>query len=132
MAVVVEITAENLAEESRRQRAEIARCLKRYRPIQPPLAGTGHALLVTDDSILTGSTMIPALQQLRGQGPYELIAAVPVASLDRLREVRRWCEDDVWLVSSGQFQAIDEFYEGFPAVDDEQGIDLLPEFAPLG
>jgi putative phosphoribosyl transferase len=124
------LTQEYLAEECRRRLAEIAQRRKVFRQVRPLVPVAGRSVLVTDDGILTGSTMIAALQRLKEQDPYELIVAVPVASPVGLREVRHWCDDDIWLVSPEQFQAIDEFYEGFPRVGDEQVLDLLREFAP--
>jgi predicted phosphoribosyltransferase len=73
--------------------------------------------------------MIAALQFVKTQDPLELIVAVPVASSERLREVRRWCDEDVWLISPDEFRAIDEFYEGFPPIEDEQVVALLRESA---
>jgi predicted phosphoribosyltransferase len=127
---VPDLTKEYLAEEGRRQLGEIAQRRKAFHQVRPPASVAGRSVIVTDDGILTGSTIIAALQQLRAKDPYELIVAVPVASPDRLRAVRRWCDDDIWLVSPEEFGAIDEFYEGFPPIDDEQVLDLLREFAP--
>jgi putative phosphoribosyl transferase len=81
---VPRITNEYLAEEGRRQVAEIARRRKLFRQVPPFVSVAGRSVLVTDDGILTGSTMIAALQHIKAQDPYELIAAVPVASPDRL------------------------------------------------
>jgi putative phosphoribosyl transferase len=122
---------EYLAEESCRQFADIERSRRFFRQARPRLPVAGRSVLVTDDGILTGSTMIAALQDVQTQDPYELIMAVPVASGDRLREVRRWCDDDVWLVSQEEYRAIDEFYEGFPTIDDGQARDLLQEFTTV-
>ncbi len=59
-----------------------------------------------------------------------MIVAVPVAAPDRLEEVRRWCDEVVCLVSTADFWAIGQFYEDFTAVEDEEVVDLLREFAP--
>jgi putative phosphoribosyl transferase len=125
------LTGEYLTEEGSRQLATMAPHKKLYRGIRSPAPIAGRSVLVTDDGILTGSTMIAALQFVKTRNPYEVIVAVPVASPDRLREVRRWCDDDVWLVSPEVFQAIDEVYEGFPPIEDEQVLNLLREFAPI-
>jgi predicted phosphoribosyltransferase len=124
------LTDEYLQEESRRQFAAITQRKKLLRDVRPAASIAGRSVLVTDDGIVTGSTMIAALQFLRPQNPYELIVAAPVASPDRLRDVRLWCDDDVWLISPEAFTAIDEFYEGFPPIEDEQVLALLREFAP--
>jgi predicted phosphoribosyltransferase len=122
------LTEEYLREESRRQLATLAQRKKLLRDVRPPARIAGRSVLVTDDGILTGSTMIAALQFVKMQRPYEIIVAVPVASPDRLREVRRWCDDGVWLISPDVFTAIDEFYEGFPPIEDAQVLALLREF----
>ena len=103
---------------------------KLFRSVRPPAPVADRSVLVTDDGILTGSTMIAALQFVKTQDPYELIVAVPVAPPDRLEELRRWCDDEVWLIDPDMFRAIDEFYEGFPPVREEQVLALLREFAP--
>jgi predicted phosphoribosyltransferase len=89
-------------------------------------------VIVTDDGIATGSTMIAALQAVKTQDPREVIVAVPVASPDRLAEVRRWCDDVVCLLTPEDFWAIGQFYEDFTQVEDEEVVSLLREFAPAG
>ena len=118
-----------LAEEQRHELAEIARRKKLFRAVRPQAAVSGRSVIVTDDGIATGSTMIAALQMLRGQNPREVIVAVPVAPPDRLTEVRRWCDDVVCLHSPEEFWAIGQFYDDFTQVDDEQVVRLLREFA---
>jgi predicted phosphoribosyltransferase len=80
---------------------------------------------VTDDGLATGSTMIAALQTVRAQSPRELIVAVPVAPPDRWREVRRWCDDAVCLLTPDWFWAVGQFYQDFRQVEDEEVIALL-------
>ena len=74
--------------------------------------------------------MIAALQAVKTQNAREVIVAVPVASPDRLAEVRRWCDDVVCLLAPEQFWAIGQFYEDFTQVEDEEVVQLLREFAP--
>jgi putative phosphoribosyl transferase len=120
-----------LEEEKKHQLAEIARRKKLFRAVRPLAPVAGRSVLVTDDGIATGSTMIAALQGLKGQGAHEIIVAVPVGSPNRLAEVRRWCNDLVCLISTEDFWAIGQFYEDFEQVEDEQVIELLREFAPV-
>jgi predicted phosphoribosyltransferase len=87
-------------------------------------------VIVTDDGIASGSTMIAALKTVRPQKPCELIVAVPVASPDRLARVRRWCDDVVCLLQPQNFWAIGQFYEDFTQVEDGEVVELLREFAP--
>ena len=126
---VLDLKEAYLAEERRHQVGEIARRQKLFRAVRPQAPIEGRSVIVTDDGIATGSTMIAALQTVQTQHPRELIVAVPVASPDRLEEVRRWCDDVVCLLRPHDFWAIGQFYEDFTQVEDEQALQLLREFS---
>jgi predicted phosphoribosyltransferase len=123
------LTEDYLADEQRHQLAEIGRRKRLFRGVRPQARVAGRSVIVTDDGIATGSTMIAALQAVKAQDPREAIVAVPVASPDRLEEVRRWCDDVVCLLSPEAFWAIGQFYADFSQVEDEQAADLLRQAA---
>ena len=85
----------------------------------------GRSVIVTDDGIATGSTMIAALQTVRAQKPREVIVAVPVGSPERLEGIRGLCDDLVCLNASEEFWAIGQFYKDFSQVEDRQVLQLL-------
>ncbi|MFO0841444.1 MAG: phosphoribosyltransferase family protein [Gemmataceae bacterium] len=107
------------------QRAEIARRKKLLRGARPPVGLEGRSVLVTDDGIATGSTMLAALHALRERNVHEVVVAVPVASPDRLEEVRGLCDDVVCLATPADFSAIGQFYDDFRQIDDDEVIALL-------
>ena len=119
-----------LAQERHHQLAEITRRKKLFRAVRPQAPVAGRSVIVTDDGIATGATMIAGVQTVKTQKPREVIVAVPVASPDRLAEVRRWCDDVVCLLTPEEFWAIGQFYEDFTQVEDEEVIELLREFTP--
>jgi predicted phosphoribosyltransferase len=121
---------EHLAQESRHQLAEIGRRKKLFRGARPKAPLQGRSVIVTDDGIATGSTMIAALKVVQTQHAREVIVAVPVASPERLEEVRHWCDEVVCLLAPETFWAIGQFYENFTQVEDEEVVQLLREFAP--
>jgi putative phosphoribosyl transferase len=112
-------------EESRRQLAEIERRKKLFRDVRPAASLAGRSVIITDDGIATGSTMIAALQAAKLQNPHELIVAVPVVSPDRLPEIRQWCDEVIYLLAPEDFWAIGQFYEDFSQLDDEEVVALL-------
>jgi hypothetical protein len=116
-----------LAEERDYQLAEIARRKALFRSVKPPATMTGRSVIVTDDGIATGATMIAALQTVRARDPYSLIVAVPVISPDRIAEICRWCDELVYLQSPEEFWAIGQFYRDFRQVEDRKVLDLLRE-----
>jgi len=119
-----------LEDERRYQLAQIARRRKLFRGSRPPAPVEGRSVIVTDDGIATGSTMLAALQIVNRQNPREVIVAVPVASPHRLAEVRRWCDDLVCLLAPEEFWAVGQFYKDFQQVEDKEVIELLRMFAP--
>jgi hypothetical protein len=127
---VLDLTEEYLAVERQHQVGEIARRKKLFRAVRPPAPVTGRSVIVTDDGIATGSTMIAALRTVNAQNPHEVIVAVPVASPDRLEGIRHLCDDVVCLLCPEEFWAIGQFYEDFTQVEDEAVVRYLREFAP--
>lgn len=128
----IDVLKDYLAEERCHQLAEIARRKKLFRGVRPQATIAGRSVIVTDDGLATGSTMIAALQAVKTQDPGEVIVAVPVASPDRLEEVQRWCDDVVCLLSPENFRAIGQFYDDFTQVEDDEVVKLIREFAPTG
>jgi predicted phosphoribosyltransferase len=122
------VNEDYLGRERRHQLAEITRLKELFRHVRPKAEVAGRSVIVTDDGIATGSTMVAALQSLRPQSPYEVIVAVPVASPDRLRSVRRWCDDVICLLAPDDFFAIGQFYRNFEPVEIEEVVRLLREF----
>jgi putative phosphoribosyl transferase len=120
-----------LAEERDFQLGLIARRRKLFRAARAKAKITGRSIIVTDDGIATGSTMIAALEIIRGQKPKEVIVAVPVAPPDRVDEVRQHCDEVVCLLAPRSFWAIGQFYEDFSQVDDDEVVAVLRSFAPV-
>jgi putative phosphoribosyl transferase len=114
--------------ETKAQMREIDRRRRLYRGACPPKPIEGRSVLVVDDGIATGSTMIAALHAARGQKPHELIAAVPVAAPDRLEPIRPLCDDVLCLHEAPDLFAVGQFYEDFRQVRDDEVVALLRSF----
>jgi putative phosphoribosyl transferase len=127
VAEVPGLTDEYLAEERKDELSEIARRRALFRRVRPPARVAGRSVIVTDDGIATGSTMLAAVQVIRAQNPREIIIAVPVAPPGQLKELRRLGDEVICLLEPEDFWAISQFYEEFPQVEDEQVVQLLQE-----
>jgi predicted phosphoribosyltransferase len=118
-----------LNHELRFQTAELQRRARLFRGIRPPAPIAGRSVIVVDDGIATGATMIAALQATRAQNPHELIVAVPVAAADRLPKVKRWCDEVVCLSAPDDLTAVGQYYDDFHEVEDEEAVALVSDFA---
>lgn len=100
---------------------------RKYRGDKPIPALKGRTVIVIDDGIATGHTMMAAVRLIRRQKPKRIVLAVPVAppaALDRFRDL---VDEIVCLETYAVFFAIGQFYDSFAQVDDERAIALLKE-----
>lgn len=96
-----------------------------YTPIRPPINPAGRIVIVIDDGLATGATMISALHGLRNRKPAKLICAVPVSPPDTLEKIAELADEVVCLETPDNFQAVGQFYVKFPQVEDEEVIEIL-------
>ncbi|HEX6360198.1 phosphoribosyltransferase [Actinophytocola sp.] len=118
------LTWDDLAEQVARERAEIVRraCVLRPGP-RPDLAG--RTVILVDDGIATGATVIAALRILRHFGAARVVLAVPVAPPDSLRALAPLADEVVCPATPRHFSAVGQWYEDFTQVPDEQVRELL-------
>ena len=114
--------------ERTRQMAEISRRREMYRAVRPQVPVAGRTVIITDDGIATGATMIAALHTVRAGSAREIVVAVPVASPDRLDAIRASCDRVVCLHEPAAFWAIGQFYRDFEQVEDERVVELLRDY----
>ncbi|WP_026434932.1 phosphoribosyltransferase [Acidovorax sp. JHL-9] len=124
-AAAVGADQDYIAAEKQKQMATIHSRRVQYTPIHPSVDPHGRVVIVVDDGLATGATMISALHSLRLRQPARLVCAIPVASPQALEKIRPMADDVVCLHAPAHFQAVGQFYRHFPQVDDEEVIALL-------
>ena len=128
-AVQAGATPEYLEAEKKMQMETMRNRRAQYTPIRPPIDPAGRIVIVLDDGLATGATMISALHALKEKGPKKLICAVPVSPPDTLEKVARYADEVVCLEAPEWFQAVGQFYMDFPQVEDEEVIAILRQNA---
>ena len=121
------IGEEYLEREKRLQLKTLQERRKLYTPARSQVDPRERIVIVVDDGIATGSTMMAALRALRTKGPKKLIAATAVAPPDTLERLRPYADEIVCLEAPLNFQAVGQFFEDFSQVSDEDVVDLLRE-----
>jgi putative phosphoribosyl transferase len=113
--------------ERKKQLEEIDRRRKMFRAVRPQADVRGRTVILTDDGIATGATMIAALKTVRAAGAKQVIVAVPVGSPDRIDALRPLCDRVECLLEPAEFWAVGQFYRHFEQVSDERVVELLRE-----
>ncbi|HOQ97423.1 MAG TPA: phosphoribosyltransferase family protein [Anaerolineae bacterium] len=112
---------EEIARAAQAVQQEIARRSRVYRERRGPPPVAGRLVVLVDDGLASGYTMIAALRSVRAHEPQRLAVAVPVAPRRSLERVAAEADDVLCLIAQegGPF-AVASYYRQFPELSDEQ------------
>ena len=108
-----------------REQQELERRERSYREGRQPLQVSGRTVILVDDGLATGATMLAACRALRPKNPKRIIVAVPVASRHGCNEFRGEVDEVICLATPEPFDAVGRWYDDFSQIPDEQVVKLL-------
>jgi predicted phosphoribosyltransferase len=108
-----------------REQLEAERRERLYRASRPPLELRDRTVILVDDGLATGSTMLAAVRCVKSLQPSAVIVAVPVASRQACAYLRHAADECVCLAVPEPFGAVGEWYEDFRQTSDAEVRDLL-------
>ncbi|MGH9910000.1 MAG: phosphoribosyltransferase, partial [Nitrososphaerales archaeon] len=88
----------------------------------------GKTIIMVDDGIATGATMMVSILWVKKQKPKMVILAVPVAPKEVTRKLSEMVDRSVVLHTPLEFGAVGEFYEDFGQISDQEVIDTLRKY----
>jgi len=119
--VIDAVSTEELIELQRREKA--------YRAALPPLDLEGKTVIVVDDGVATGSTMLAAISALRQLNAGRIVVAAPVIAASTYYELRRAADEVAGVIMPETFYAVGLWYKDFSQTSDEEVCDLLAHAA---
>jgi predicted phosphoribosyltransferase len=124
------ITEAYIASEKAAQLETLRKRRAMYTPIRPPLDPAGRLVIVVDNGVATGASMIAALRAVRAKQPAKLIAAAAVASPDAVRQIAAEADEVVCLEVPDVFHAVGQFFQDFSQVSDAEVVAILQQPSP--
>jgi len=100
-----------------------------YREGRPPVPIEGRMVVLVDDGLATGASMLAAARALRPSGARKVIIAVPVAPRESCEELRREADQVICIATPHPFGAVGLWYEDFAQVTDAEVCKLLEQAA---
>lgn len=119
------ITDEQVREVIASETAELIRREQAYRGGRPLADPRGKTVILVDDGIATGASMLAAVRAVRDAGPEAIVVAVPVGPPSTCRELALEADDVVCATMPPGFEAVGQVYADFHQVSDDEVRELL-------
>jgi putative phosphoribosyl transferase len=119
------ITDEQVREVIDSEKAELTRRERAYRGGRPVADPQGKIVILVDDGIATGASMMAAVRAVRAARPQSIVVAVPVGPQSVCDELAREADDVVCATMPPAFEAVGQVYADFHQVSDDEVRELL-------
>ena len=110
--LINDVTAAEYQELQRRERL--------YRDDLPQPEVEGKTVIVVDDGVATGSTMLAAVSALRQLEAGRIVIATPVIARSTYEQLKRYADEIVMVLCPDEFYGVGQWYEDFSQTSDEE------------
>lgn len=117
-----DVTEQYIGEETKRVRRRLMEMKKKFMGDKDPENIKGKTVIIIDDGIATGNTLLATIRILRKSHPAKIIVAAPVASQSAIEKLRKEADEIVTLMIPETFYGVGAFYEDFRQLTDEKVI----------
>ena len=122
-----QVSEDYIEEETVKIRQLLKKRFKQYYGTGKPIPLKGKTVIIVDDGVATGNTLISSIQLIEKQHPAKIVVALPVASKSALKRIRDLIlvENTICLDAPENFRAVGQFYNEFNQVNDAEVIELM-------
>lgn len=124
---ILDVSSKYIEDETQAIRAFLAKRYQEYYGKKTPPELNNKIVIVIDDGIATGNTILSTLEMLHNEKPNRIVVAVPVSSKEALKKLQKssFIDEVVCLLTPTNFQAVGQFYENFDTVENAEVKNLL-------
>lgn len=123
-------TEEYIQQETVHIREQLKASYAQYMGDKKPIPLKNKIVIIIDDGIATGYTLLSTIEMIRNEAPKKIVVAVPVASKQAAIKISEVADEFICVWIPSRFHSVGEFYEDFLQVSDEEVIQMLNPPAP--
>ena len=122
-----DVTTEYIENETEKIRERLREIYRKFKGNDQPINLKGKTVIVIDDGIATGNTLMATIKMLKKSNPGKLIIAAPVASESAVEKLSLLVDEVICLLIPTLFYGVGAFYENFEQLTDEDVMKYLDE-----
>ena len=119
------VSTEYIKEEVREVQKRLNEMKVKFKGKQADVILQGKVVIIVDDGVATGNTLLAAIRLLRESNPAKIIVAVPVASNSAVEKISKEADEVITIIVPYEFHGVGQFYETFETVSDDEVTEYL-------
>lgn len=112
-------------------RSRLQEMQKRFMGEKDPENIEGKTIIIIDDGVATGNTLLATIRLLRKEKPAKIVVAVPVISKSAAQKIELEADELIAVLVPETFYGVGQFYDDFTQVSDDEVIEYLQKLRQL-